>query len=78
MRVLAKLPQRYWLERFRPLGGLSSDRLEVWLQVVAHRVGEGIEPLLLDHPLQAGVAGIVQGVEQHPLVPLQRAAWEES
>ena len=48
MRVLAKLPQRYWLERFRPLGGLSSDRLEVWLQVVAHRVGEGIEPLLLD------------------------------
>ena len=77
MRVLAKLPQRYWLERFRPLGGLSSDRLEVWLHVVAHWVGDGVEPLLLDHPqhLQAGVAELVQGVEQHQL---QGTAWEES
>ena len=31
--------------------------------MVAHRVGDGIEPLLLDHHLQVGVAGLVQGVE---------------
>ena len=29
---------------------------------VAHRVGDGMEPLLLDIPLQAGVAGLVQAV----------------
>ena len=73
------LLQRDWLEQlqasglpvFRQAGGVATCG-------VAHRVGDGVEPLLLDVPLQVGVAGLVQAVKKHPLVPLRRAAWEES
>ena len=76
---MMNLLQSYWLEQlqasglpvFRQAGGVATCG-------VAHRVGDGVEPLLLDVPLQVGVAGLVQAVKKHPLVPLRRAAWEES
>ena len=72
-----KLLQKYWLELlqasglpvFRQAGGVAT--------CAAHSAGNGAGPLLLGQHLQAGVAGRVQGVEQHPTVPLQSIGRKE-
>ena len=52
-----------WQEQLQASGlACHQDKLEGRLHHVAHRVGDGIEPLLLG-PLQADASGGVQGVD---------------